>query len=87
MSEALDITRPRDNGKDFTESAIRLMDCRRRLSPGTDSRNPRIGIKKAIDEPLRFVDRRQSLRVRESRADLNDLFRIVPSADVGGQLA
>jgi DNA-3-methyladenine glycosylase len=55
MSEALGITRERDNGKDLTDkrSDLWLADDGYRAEPIATSK--RIGIKKAIDEPLRFV--------------------------------
>ncbi|MDT8066920.1 MAG: DNA-3-methyladenine glycosylase [Terriglobia bacterium] len=56
MAEALDITRDRDNGKDLTDpsrSDLWLADDSFR--PESVTITPRIGITKAIDEPLRFV--------------------------------
>ena len=55
MSEALGITRERDNGKDLTDagSDLWLADDGYRAERVATSK--RIGIKKAIDEPLRFV--------------------------------
>jgi DNA-3-methyladenine glycosylase len=55
MSEALGITRERDNGKDLTDprSDLWLADDGYRVERIAATR--RIGIKKAIDEPLRFV--------------------------------
>jgi DNA-3-methyladenine glycosylase len=55
MSEALGITRERDNGKDLTDrrSDLWLADDGYRAESIATSK--RIGIKKAIDEPLRFV--------------------------------
>jgi DNA-3-methyladenine glycosylase len=55
MSEALDITQERDNGKDLTSSRsdLWLADDGYRVERIATSK--RIGIKKAIDEPLRFV--------------------------------
>jgi DNA-3-methyladenine glycosylase len=55
MSEALGITRERDNGKDLTDahSDLWLADDGYRAERIATSK--RIGIKKAIDEPLRFV--------------------------------
>ena len=55
MSEALDITRTRDNGKDFTDSRSDLWMADDGYRPAQIAVTPRIGIKKAIDEPLRFV--------------------------------
>jgi DNA-3-methyladenine glycosylase len=54
MCEALGITRARDNGKDLTRavSDLRIVDDgyeAPRIAVG-----PRIGIKKAVDEPLRY---------------------------------
>lgn len=55
MSQALGITRLRDNGKDFTlrQSDLWIADDGHR--PEQIAVTPRIGIKKAIDEQLRFV--------------------------------
>ena len=55
MSEALGITRERDNGKNLTDarSDLWLADDGYRAERIATSK--RIGIKKAIDEPLRFV--------------------------------
>jgi DNA-3-methyladenine glycosylase len=56
MAEALNITRERDNGKDLTDpvkSDLWLADDGFR--PERVSVTPRIGITKAMDEPLRFV--------------------------------
>jgi len=55
MSEALGITRERDNDKDLTSarSDLWLADDGYRVQRIATTR--RIGIKKAIDEPLRFV--------------------------------
>ena len=55
MSQALGITRERDNGKDLTDphSDLWLADDGYRAERIATSK--RIGIKKAIDEPLRFV--------------------------------
>jgi DNA-3-methyladenine glycosylase len=55
MSEALGITRQRDNGKDLTDarSDLWVADDGSRVERIATSK--RIGIKKAIDEPLRFV--------------------------------
>ncbi len=58
MAEALGITRERDNGKDLTDPAgsdLWLADDEFR--PERIGVTPRIGITKAIDEPLRFVIR------------------------------
>jgi len=55
MSEALGITRQRDNGKDLTaaKSDLWLADDGYRVKQIATTK--RIGIKRAIDEPLRFV--------------------------------
>ena len=56
MAEALAITRERDNGKDLTDGAnsdLWLADDG--FQPERVSITPRIGITKAMDEPLRFV--------------------------------
>lgn len=54
MSQALGITRERDNGKDLTGSAdLWFADDGSR--PERIATTPRIGINKAVDEPLRFV--------------------------------
>ncbi len=55
MSEALDIIRPRDNGKDFTDPRSDLWFADDGYRPKRIAVTARIGIKKAIDEPLRFV--------------------------------
>jgi DNA-3-methyladenine glycosylase len=55
MSEALGITRPRDNGKDLTNSRSDLWFADDGYRPERIAVSARIGIKKAIDEPLRFV--------------------------------
>jgi|SRR5271166_2124736 len=55
MSEALGITRPRDNGKDFTAQQSDLWFADDGYRPARIVATPRIGIKKAVDEPLRFV--------------------------------
>jgi DNA-3-methyladenine glycosylase len=55
MSEALDITRPRDNGKDLTSPRSDLWFADDGYHPKRIAVTPRIGIKKAVDEPLRFV--------------------------------
>ena len=55
MSEAVGITRERDNGKDLTDahSDLWLADDGYRVKQIATTK--RIGIKRAIDEPLRFV--------------------------------
>jgi DNA-3-methyladenine glycosylase len=55
MSEALHITRPRDNGKDLTDPRSDLWFADDGYRPEQIAVTARIGIKKAIDEPLRFV--------------------------------
>ena len=55
MSEALGITRPRDNGKDFTARQSDLWFADDGYRPERIAATTRIGIKKAVDEPLRFV--------------------------------
>jgi DNA-3-methyladenine glycosylase len=55
MSEALGITRARDNGKDFTARRSDLWIADDGYRPQQISITTRIGIKKAVDEPLRFV--------------------------------
>ena len=55
MCEALDITRERDNGKDFTSRKSDLYFADDGYRPEKIVATPRIGIKKAMDEPLRFI--------------------------------
>ncbi len=55
MCDALDITRERDNGKDLTTSVSDLWFADDGFRPERIAVTPRIGIKKAVDEPLRFV--------------------------------
>ena len=55
MSEALGITRARDNGKDFTSRHSDLWFADDGYRPERIAVTSRIGIKKAVDEPLRFV--------------------------------
>ncbi len=55
MSQALGITRPRDNGKDFTDRRSDLWFADDGHRPERIAVTPRININKAIDEPLRFV--------------------------------
>ena len=55
MSEALGITRTRDNGKDLTDPRSGLWFADDSYHVERAVVTPRIGIKKAIHEPLRFV--------------------------------
>jgi DNA-3-methyladenine glycosylase len=55
MSEALGITRPRDNAKDFTSVRSDLWIADDGHRPERIAVTPRIGINVAVDEPLRFV--------------------------------
>ncbi len=55
MSEALGITRDRDNGKDLTTRRSDLWLADDGYRPERIAVTPRIGIRKAVDEPLRFV--------------------------------
>jgi DNA-3-methyladenine glycosylase len=55
MSEALGITRARDNGKELTTRRSDLWFADDGYSPERIAVTPRIGIKKAVAEPLRFV--------------------------------
>jgi DNA-3-methyladenine glycosylase len=55
MSEALGITRARDNGKDLTDRRSDLWFSDDGYRPERVVQTPRIGIKKAIQDPLRFV--------------------------------
>jgi DNA-3-methyladenine glycosylase len=55
MSQALGITRLRDNGKDFTSERSDLWMADNGYRPIKIAVTPRIGIKKAIDQQLRFV--------------------------------
>jgi DNA-3-methyladenine glycosylase len=55
MSEALGITRARDNGKDLTDRRSDLWFCDDGYRPERVVQTPRIGIKKAVEEPLRFI--------------------------------
>jgi DNA-3-methyladenine glycosylase len=54
MCEALGVTRARDNGKDMTRagSDLRIVDDGH--EPPRIAIGPRVGIKKAVDEPLRY---------------------------------
>jgi DNA-3-methyladenine glycosylase len=55
LSEALDITRERDNAKDVTSRRSDLWFADDGYRPEKIVATPRIGIRKAVDEPLRFV--------------------------------
>ncbi len=55
MSEALSITRARDNGKDLTSRHSDLWFADDGYRPEQIGVTPRIGIKKAVERPLRFV--------------------------------
>ncbi len=55
MAEAMDITRERDNGKDLTSRRSDLWFADDGYRPEKILATPRIGITKAVDEPLRFV--------------------------------
>jgi DNA-3-methyladenine glycosylase len=55
MSEALGITRERDNNKDFTSRLSDLWLADDGFRPDRIAATPRIGITKAAERPLRFV--------------------------------
>ncbi len=55
MSQALGITRERDNAKDLTSPGSDLWFADDGYRPKKIVATPRIGIKKAVEEPLRFV--------------------------------
>ena len=55
LSEALGITRPRDNGKDLTSLSSDLWVADDGFVPQQILTTPRIGITKAAERPLRFV--------------------------------
>lgn len=55
MSEALDITRQRDNDKDLTSKESDLWLADDGFNPERIAATPRIGITKAVDRPLRFA--------------------------------
>ena len=55
MSEALGITRARDNGKDLTSRQSGLWFADDGYCPERVAATARIGIRKAVEEPLRFV--------------------------------
>jgi DNA-3-methyladenine glycosylase len=55
MSQALGITRLRDNDKDFTAPGSDLWFADDGYRPERIAATPRVGIRKAIEQPLRFV--------------------------------
>ncbi|HZD30086.1 MAG TPA: DNA-3-methyladenine glycosylase, partial [Candidatus Angelobacter sp.] len=55
LSQALDITRDRDNGKDFTSLRSDLWFADDGYKVARVLATPRIGITKAVDNPLRFT--------------------------------
>ena len=55
MSQALGITRLRDNDKDLTSSASDLWFADDGYRPERIAATPRVGITKAVEQPLRFV--------------------------------
>ena len=55
MCEAFGITRARDNGKDLTSRRSDLWFADDGYRPARIAATPRIGIRKAVDQPLRFV--------------------------------
>lgn len=55
LSQALGITRPRDNGKDFTAARSDLWFADDGYQPGRILATTRIGITKAADRPLRLI--------------------------------
>jgi DNA-3-methyladenine glycosylase len=55
MAEALGITQIRDNGKDFTSRRSDLWFADDGYRPARIVATPRVGITKAIEQPLRFV--------------------------------
>ena len=55
MSEAMEITRERDNDKDLTSRSSDLWLADDGFRPAAIVATPRIGITKAVDRPLRFV--------------------------------
>ncbi len=55
MSESLGITRARDNAKDLTSRRSDLWFADDGFRPQRILATPRIGIKKAVEQPLRFV--------------------------------
>ncbi len=55
MSEALEVTRARDNGKDLTSRRSDLWFADDGYRPERIAATPRVGIRKAVEQPLRFV--------------------------------
>ncbi len=55
LAEAFDITRERDNGKDFTDAKSDLFIADEGFRVGRVLITPRIGITKAAERPLRYV--------------------------------
>ena len=55
MTEALEITRVRDNGKDLTVRNSDLWFADDGYRPERIAATPRVGITKAVEQPLRFV--------------------------------
>ncbi len=55
MSEALDITRERDNNKDLTSGQSDLWLADDGFRPDEIIATPRVGITKAVEQPLRFA--------------------------------
>ena len=55
LAEALDITRERDNEKDLTRSRSDLMIVDDDFRPARITVGPRIGITKAVENPLRYI--------------------------------
>jgi len=55
MSQALGITRARDNDKDLTSRSSDLWFADDGYRPERIAATPRIGIRKAVEQPLRFV--------------------------------
>ena len=55
LSEALRVTRPRDNGKDMVSAASDLQVRDDGFQPEKIAKTPRIGITKSAEMPLRYV--------------------------------
>jgi DNA-3-methyladenine glycosylase len=55
LSEALEITRPRDNGKDIVSPECDLQVRDDGFQPEKIATTPRIGITKSAEMPLRYV--------------------------------